>query len=100
MEPFLKGARDNDLMRFRSFGAAALLLLLCLPAMVRGEARGDPWAAWQWASFTRLGDAVRLPHITATAVVRASDGTMWIGTRGGLIRYDGQRVRRVRTHWS
>lgn len=80
-------------MRFRSFGAAALLLLLCLPAMVRGEARGDPWAAWQWASFTRLGDAVRLPHITATAVVRASDGTMWIGTRGGLIRYDGQRVR-------
>lgn len=79
--------------RYRSFGAAALLLFLCLPAMVRGEARGDPWAAWQWASFTRQGDAVGLPHITATAIVRASDGTMWIGTRGGLTRYDGQRVR-------
>lgn len=68
-------------------------MLLCLPAMARGEARIDPWAAWQWTSFKRLGDTVALPHITATAVVRARDGTMWIGTRGGLTRYDGQRVR-------
>lgn len=68
-------------------------MFLCLPAMLRAEAHGDPWAAWQWASFKRLGDRVGLPHVTATAVVRASDGTMWIGTRGGLTRYDGQRVR-------
>ncbi|MEJ8629897.1 two-component regulator propeller domain-containing protein [Sphingomonas sp. I4] len=34
-----------------------------------------------------------LPHVTTTAVARARDGTMWIGTRGGLTRYDGQRVR-------
>ncbi|WP_343525127.1 two-component regulator propeller domain-containing protein [Sphingomonas sp.] len=34
-----------------------------------------------------------LPHITTTAIARARDGTMWIGTRGGLTRYDGQRVR-------
>lgn len=79
--------------RTRTFGAAALLLFLCLPAMTFGTTRGDPWAAWQSPSFTRLGDAVGLPHITATAVVRASDGTMWIGTRGGLTRYDGQRAR-------
>jgi diguanylate cyclase (GGDEF)-like protein len=81
------------LKRTRTFGAAALLLFLCLPAVTFGATRGDPWAAWQSPSFTRLGDAVGLPHITATAVVRASDGTMWIGTRGGLTRYDGQRAR-------
>ncbi|WP_322965550.1 ligand-binding sensor domain-containing diguanylate cyclase [Sphingomonas fuzhouensis] len=75
------------------------MLFLCLPSVVRGEAR-DPWAAWQSASFTRLGDAVSLPHVTATAIVRASDGTMWIGTRGGLSRYDGQRVRSFRQRQS
>ena len=77
----------------RSLGAAALLLLMSILPITAGAERSDPWAAWQWATFSRLGDAVSLPHVTTTAVARARDGTMWIGTRGGLTRYDGQRVR-------
>lgn len=76
----------------RSVGAAALLLAMAtMPRASAGAA--DPWAAWRSASFTNLGDAMGLPHVTTTAIVRAKDGTMWIGTRGGLTRYDGQRVR-------
>ncbi|MFN3674694.1 MAG: diguanylate cyclase [Sphingomonas pseudosanguinis] len=76
----------------RSVGAAALLLIMAtMPWASAGAA--DPWAAWRSASFTNLGDAMGLPHVTTTAIVRAKDGTMWIGTRGGLTRYDGQRVR-------
>ena len=76
----------------RSLAAAICLLLAVLPQRV-GADPVDPWAAWRWASFDRLGEAVGLPHITTTAIVRARDGTMWIGTRGGLTQYDGQRVR-------
>ncbi len=76
----------------RSFGAAALFLLALLPSLA-GAAGADPWEKWQWAAFTRLGGDTGLPHITATAIARSADGTMWIGTRGGLVRYDGQRVR-------
>lgn len=77
----------------RSLGAAALLLLMSILPLGAGAERSDPWAAWQWATFTRLSDSVGLPHVTTTAITRARDGTMWIGTRGGLSRYDGQRVR-------
>ena len=76
----------------RSVGVAALFLTTV--ALPRASAETpDSWADWRSASFTSLGDATGLPHITTTAIVRAKDGTTWIGTRGGLTRYDGQRVR-------
>lgn len=84
---------DYRLTYIRSLGAAALLLLLSILPAGAGAERSDPWAAWQWATFTRLSDSVDLPHVTTTAITHARDGTMWIGTRGGLTRYDGQRVR-------
>lgn len=84
---------------FRFLGAVVLLLVSILPSRAVADA-GDPWASWQWAPFSRLGDAVGSPHVTTTAIARARDGTMWIGTRGGLTRYDGQRVRRFRQRLS
>jgi len=77
---------------YRPLAALALFLSVMILPFGRLQA-ADPWAAWRWTSFASLGEAIGLPHITTTAVVRARDGTMWIGTRGGLTRYDGQRVR-------
>jgi diguanylate cyclase (GGDEF)-like protein len=87
-----KGGWTNPLTLARSFGAVALLFLALLPSLAWGEG-GDAWAKWQWAAFSRIGGDAGLPHVTATAITRAPDGTMWIGTRGGLVRYDGQRLR-------
>ncbi|WP_294235999.1 ligand-binding sensor domain-containing diguanylate cyclase [uncultured Sphingomonas sp.] len=51
-------------------------------------------------TFSGLGDTLGLPHVTTTAMACAKDGTMWIGTRGGLTRYDGQRVRNFKQRLS
>ena len=36
-----------------------------------------------------------LPQVSATAIVQDHDGYLWIGTFGGLVRFDGARVELV-----
>lgn len=72
-----------------------LLLLAVLsvarPAMAAG--RTDGWDGWRTTRFLTLDATSGLPHATTTAIVQGSDALMWIGTRGGLARYDGQRLK-------
>ncbi|WP_348978149.1 diguanylate cyclase [Sphingomonas sp. VNH70] len=70
-----------------------LLMLAIAPGGAVAAAAADGWAGWYGPRFQTLGAATGLPHATATAIVQGEDGQMWIGTRGGLARYDGQRVR-------
>ncbi|WEN16875.1 diguanylate cyclase [Rhodanobacter sp. AS-Z3] len=75
-------------------GAALLCLLLGLlfashPARATG---GDPWASFDAPWFTTLDIAEGIPHSTTTAVVQDRAGLVWIGTIGGLVRYDGYRM--------
>ena len=74
---------------------ALLLLLIAGTIPGRAAAAGgmDAWAAWRTPSFQTLDATAGLPHATTTAIVQSSDGLMWIGTRGGLVRYDGQRLK-------
>jgi diguanylate cyclase (GGDEF)-like protein len=85
----------RGMKRCWAYGIAALSLIgAAVPIAAALPSSGvDPWAAWRWMTFFSLGEAAGLPHVTTTAIVRARDGTMWIGTRGGLTRYDGQRLR-------
>jgi len=74
---------------------------LCLTAGIASSAAADaraadPWAGWRVPRFLTLDGSSGLPHATTTAIVQGSDGLIWIGTRGGLARYDGQRVRTFR----
>lgn len=74
-----------------------VLLILLLAGMLPGRALAssmpDAWAAWRTPWFQTLDGSAGLPHATTTAIVQSSDGLMWIGTRGGLVRYDGQRLK-------
>lgn len=50
------------------------------------------WNGWNAPAFSAMPDGAKLPHPTTTAIVQDSRGFIWVGTRGGLARYDGQRV--------
>ena len=74
-----------------------VLLILLVASVVSGAARAasrpDGWSGWRNPRFQTLDGRAGLPHATTTAIVQSSDGLVWIGTRGGLARYDGQRVK-------
>ncbi|HEU4669656.1 MAG TPA: diguanylate cyclase [Dyella sp.] len=52
----------------------------------------DPWAPFLTPWFERVGTADGLPHSVTTALAQDARGIVWIGTMGGLVRYDGFRM--------
>jgi diguanylate cyclase (GGDEF)-like protein len=70
------------------------MLLACLLAVpaARAWTGADPWAPFLTPWFERVGTADGLPHSVTTAVVQDRRGLVWIGTMGGLVRYDGFRM--------
>jgi len=64
-------------------GAAAMLSATAAP----GDFRVDVWQ-------TEDG----LPHNTVTALTQTRDGYLWLGTQGGLVRFDGVRFTVLDTH--
>ncbi|KAG9607556.1 hypothetical protein KCV01_g5013, partial [Aureobasidium melanogenum] len=52
----------------------------------------DPWAVFETAWFDTVGVTDGLPHSTTTAIVQDKRGLIWIGTFGGLARFDGYRM--------
>lgn len=75
---------------------AAFALLLALPP-VPAAAQGSPEAGLDAGSpgyepvFERFDEKAGLPQSGANIVLQASDGWLWIGTYGGLARFDGQK---------
>ena len=49
------------------------------------------WAGPQGFHFSRIGSERGLAQNSITALTQDADGFMWVGTQGGLHRYDGQR---------
>ena len=66
-------------MRFAGFWLAALL------------ASSPAWAATRDFYFQRLGSAHGLAQNTVTALAQDGDGFAWVGTQGGLHRFEGTR---------
>ncbi len=70
--------------RIREFlGVVTLLSATAAP----GDFRVDVWQ-------TEEG----LPHNTVTALTQTRDGYLWLGTQGGLVRFDGVRFTVLDTH--
>lgn len=64
--------------------ATALLLLLLSPVRAAAEPRVNREFAVQ------LWDALRgLPHNSVSAITQTQDGYLWLGTYGGVARFDG-----------
>ncbi len=51
------------------------------------------WSQLADTIFSHLGTTQGLPHPGITAVVQDSVGFLWVGTQGGLARWDGVRFR-------
>lgn len=79
------------------------VLLLCATWVASGAVplhaqQADPWAAFLTPWFERVGTADGLPHSVTTAVVQDRRGLIWIGTMGGLVRFDGYRMQVFESH--
>jgi diguanylate cyclase (GGDEF)-like protein len=66
------------------------LIFLALP--FNAVLADDPWASFDMPWFDRLGVSDGLPHSMTTAIAQDQRGVVWIGTLGGLVRYDGYRM--------
>lgn len=72
---------------FPALSAIGLLGLILIAAGVAPRAN----AATRDFYFTRLGSDRGLTQNTVTALAQDRQGFVWVGTQGGLHRYDGQR---------
>ncbi|HET6804285.1 MAG TPA: diguanylate cyclase [Frateuria sp.] len=77
--------------RARWLVLVVLALAWLLPAS-GAAARAAGWSRWDSRAFAHLTVREGLPHATTTAFAQDREGLMWIGTFGGLVRYDGYRV--------
>lgn len=68
-----------------SMGAVAATNLLAL----------SPSQGIEQFTQRRWSLAEGLPQVSATAIVQDADGYLWVGTFGGLVRFDGARVELV-----
>lgn len=58
----------------------------------------DPWKPFLTPWFERISTVDGLPHSVTTAVVQDSRGLIWVGTMGGLARFDGYRMQVFESH--
>jgi diguanylate cyclase (GGDEF)-like protein len=68
------------------------LLLALAAAVVPARAGEDPWQPFERPWFDRITTQDGLPHEAVSALAQDADGALWIGTFGGLARFDGHRM--------
>lgn len=83
----------RDQLPTRGLACLAWLSLLLILLFLSGSVfANDPWAPFDLPWFDRVGVGDGLPHSVSTAVAQDQRGLIWIGTMGGLVRYDGYRM--------
>src|SRR5436190_1695672 len=71
-------------------GLAFLVIFAPLPAVEAAETNQPPALSAEW--IVRTWDTSDgLPQNTVSALAQTSDGFLWVGTSGGLARFDGLR---------
>ncbi len=73
--------------------AGAALVWSATGARAQGDRR---WASLSSVVFRNYGHDQGMPHPVATALAQDHDGFLWIGTQGGLARWDGYRFKSYR----
>ncbi|MTJ80820.1 MAG: diguanylate cyclase [Telmatospirillum sp.] len=77
----------------------SLLAVLCLFIVpLRDVLAADAWDRLAATVFTNLGRDAGLPHPVVMALAQDGDGFLWVGTQGGLSRFDGYRFRTFYHH--
>ncbi len=87
----------NPTTRLRLTLAAASVVCVCLaPARARAQRASDPDSAPPYLAVSqyqhdRWTTANGLPNHAIDWIARSPDGYLWLGTEGGLVRFDGVR---------
>lgn len=76
----------------------AVLLFLLLPFLAVDAKADERWDTLAQTVFLNYGRDQGLPHPVPTALAQGRDGFLWIGTQGGLARWDGYRFRAYRSN--
>jgi len=76
----------------RAAQIAGLLVVLSICAPVRAEP-ADGWASFASPVFRHFSQDDGLPNPVVTAFAEDGDGFLWVGTQGGLGRWDGYGFR-------
>ena len=78
--------------------SALSTLLACVLALLgdAGAAQDARWSQLTDTLFRHLGTDHGLPNTIATALAQDHEGFIWIGTQGGLARWDGYRFKTYR----
>ncbi len=66
--------------------------MLCAFTVIPARA-ADRWTGLASTVFRNYGRDQGMPHLVATALAQGRDGFIWIGTQGGLARWDGYRFK-------
>src|SRR5262245_7433987 len=88
---------SNPAMRLRlTLAAASAVVVSLATSSVRGQsvARPDsepPYLAVSQYQHDRWTTADGLPNHAIDWIARTPDGYLWLGTEGGLVRFDGVR---------
>lgn len=65
---------------------------LIITSAASAAATVDAWRAFDMPLFEHVAVRDGLPHGTVTSIVQDQSGIIWLGTFGGLVRYDGYRM--------
>jgi diguanylate cyclase (GGDEF)-like protein len=71
--------------------SAALFLALPISGQADPPAPDSRWSGLAETIFQNYGRQEGLPHPVPTALAQDADGFLWVGTQGGLARWDGYR---------
>jgi diguanylate cyclase (GGDEF)-like protein len=80
--------------RWMPFIIVAIVMVQALAPALAADALplAKTWGRWHDAEFEHLTVERGLPHPTTTALAQDRAGLVWIGTVGGLARFDGYRT--------
>ena len=69
--------------------AAAALLLVTSCAQAHAPPQPGRWADWAADGFKQINTAQGLPNEVVSSVAEDAEGFLWVGTMGGVARWDG-----------
>ena len=82
-------ARHNCPRRAPAIAGIAILLSLLSCSGAGADARERSESIWGAAEFFRQPQG--LPQNTVLSILQTRDGYLWVGTKGGVSRFDGVR---------
>lgn len=92
------GRLHGDFIRAMMRIAGLLACLIVASSVSAAESsNSQPLELHSPAVLRHYGEEEGLPQISANTIVRSHDGFLWVGTFGGLARFDGREFRTFRS---